>query len=580
MHRIARIGVLLDREASNARWAQGENVFERFVGEVLEHAGIPFQWLHSAEELDSYEPDAVLIALEPSESHGQELLWNYVMKGGLLISFAGLNGFANRLGCNAMNNTGSGYALLPESLGDPRPLRYLQASPWNCDKCPTSEISGDLELLGILRAVAPDGLTLGAAMQRFTIGNGAIHRWSADLPATWVGLQQGTKPVTQDGIPAPDGTGALNDNLLKADDGFELDWVIDRVQTETGFSYFPHPYSDLWKEAVIGHLLKETAKRSLSLPFVGYWPDGIDQVAMISHDSDRNEDVSALTTFAVLKECGLQTTWCMLEPGYNPSIYEQAIADGHELAFHYNGMEDQKGGWGEQEFVRQFDWLKQATGIEQFTSNKNHYTRFEGWGEIFQWCERYGIQADQTRGPSKKGNIGYLFGTCHPFFPIAFSDEHNRMYDVLEIGFLTQDLDHNLLADSSVIIPFLEQAKRVQGVAHFLFHQFHIHNQPKVTDALRKVTRIAREYGFTFMTCKQINDWERLRRTIRITGLNAQHQVELACDSIVDGREQEVIVWIPVLENEGSHIPDHTEIKFGVPCRKQKVALVPEMCTG
>jgi hypothetical protein len=131
-----------------------------------------------------------------------------------------------------------------------------------------------------------------------------------------------------------------------------------------------------------------------------------------------------------------------------------------------------------------------------------------------------------------------------------------------------------------VIIPFLEQAKRVQGVAHFLFHQFHIHNQPKVTDALRKVARTAREYGFTFMTCKQINDWERLRRTIRIIGLNARNQVELACDSIVDGREQEAVVWIPVLENEGSHIPDHTEIKFGVPCRKQKVALVPEMCTG
>jgi hypothetical protein len=573
MNRMANVGILLDQEAAQTRWAKGENVFERFVGEVLEHAGISFKWLHAAEEVNSC--DVVIVALEPSSTdiNGQEILWTYVQGGGVLISFSGLSSFAKRLGCEINPTTSPGYVMLPNTLGDTRPLRFIEASTWSCVRTPDSDIPSEVELLGVLRSsTSLEGEALGAAMQRFSLGRGALHRWAVNLPATWVGLQQGTKPVTQDGIPAPDGTGAIDDQLLKADDGFALDWEMDRVKTETGFSYFPHPYSDLWKDAFIGHLLKETVKLGLVLPFVSYWPDGIEQVAMISHDSDRNVDETAATTLAVLKECDVRSTWCMLEPGYSPYIYEQAIADGHELAFHYNAMEDQNGKWGEQEFVRQFNWLKQATGLEQFTSNKNHYTRFEGWGELFQWCERHGIQADQTRGPSKKGNVGYLFGTCHPFFPIAYADEQNRPYDVLEMGFLTQDLDHNLLADSSVLVPFLEQAKGVKGVAHFLFHQFHIHNQPNVTDALRKVVRIAREYGFTFMTGKEINDWERARRKLRITGINASGEVELTNTS-TDKLSQEAVVWIPVTESMSNLAKTQTEYRFGVLCKKQNVAL-------
>src|SRR5690606_27671477 len=124
------------------------------------------------------------------------------------------------------------------------------------------------------------------------------------------------------------------------------------------------------------------------------------------HDSDINKDDHAYTTLELLQEVGLQTTWCMLEPGYSKPIYEQVKAAGHELAFHYNGLEAQKGIWSEEEFARQLQWLKDAADIQEVTSNKNHYTRFEGWDELFAWCEKYGIAADQTRGPSKKGNVG------------------------------------------------------------------------------------------------------------------------------------------------------------------------------
>jgi hypothetical protein len=309
-------------------------------------------------------------------------------------------------------------------------------------------------------------------------------------------------------------------------------------------------------------------EKDLTLPFIGYWPDGISHVATISLDSDLNLDESAETTLDVLKECDIASTWCIIEPGYSPHIYPRVRKEGHELAFHYNAVDHDQGKWEEAEFRRQLNWLKNVIGLEEITSNKNHYTRFEGWGEQFRWCERYGISSDQTRGPSKKGNIGFLFGTCHPYFPIAWSDEQNRMYDVLEIGFLTQDLDHSNLADSSVVEPFLEQVKRVEGVAHFLFHQLHIHNQDSVQSALRKVIQEAKQRGFVFWTGKQINDWERARRKIRIEGFDGNGNILIQSKTDLNG----VVVWVPLSNTDKAKATCSIEKRFGVWCEKRVVS--------
>ncbi|MFD0960958.1 hypothetical protein [Paenibacillus chungangensis] len=558
--RMARVGILLDQAAKMRRHRYGFNVFEAFAGEVLSHAGIPFQWIDHVSDVTERQLDVLIVACMDEHEDNAETIWSFAEQGGAVISYAGLKCLTSRLGCRAERDITVGYASASLQEEERSLLRFLKARPWLQQD--GEQNNAVVQASGSLRKDEPAGREAGAALLQFSIGKGRIDRWAVNIPYTLVHFQQGTEPVLDDGIPATDGSGAVDEGILKADDRIALDWEYDRTTTETSAPYFKEPYADLWKEVMIEHLLKLVLEQGLTLPFISYWPDGISSVATISHDSDLNIDESAEATLDTLRDCGIQSTWCMIEPGYSPYIYDKVKQAGHELAFHYNALEANDGKWDEAEFDRQFAWLKQAIGADRVTSNKNHYTIFQGWSELFDWCEHHGIEVDQTRGPSKRGNIGFLFGTCHPYFPIAWFDQGNRSYNVLEISFLTQDLDHHLLADSSVVEPFLEQVMRVEGVAHFLFHQVHILNQEPVNKAIRKVVAEARERGFTFWTSQQINDWERARRKVCITGIDANAEAR-----VKHGTElKDAVVWIPVQEGAANR-----EIvnRFGVPCVKQ-----------
>ncbi|WP_159881506.1 polysaccharide deacetylase family protein [Paenibacillus puerhi] len=551
--RLAKVGVLID-EATVRRWhSVGRNAFELYIKEILEHAGMPYERLTSMQQLRANDWDILIASVVPESADAADRLWSFAEAGGTIISYGGLGALAKRLGCGQQLPIGAGYARVSELGEVPVPLRFLSAQSW----------SGASPGRGELHVSSPGGENGGSLLRSISVGRGIIHRWSVDIPSTVVQLQQGAGPVLQDGIPCPDGTADIDEGILKADDGVTLHWAWDRERTATGMPYYAYPQADYWREVLLSHLVRCALEAGCTLPFVDYWPEGTERVAVISFDSDFNLDETAMTTLDVLNELKASSTWCMIEPGYSDEVYQRVKAEGHELALHYNALEKEDGIWSAEEFTRQRKWAEAATGTSGLTSNKNHYTRYEGWGELFRWCEANGIQTDQTRGPTKRGNVGFLFGTCHPYFPVAWLDEQNRRYDVLELGFLTQDLNHPSLSDTSVIVPFLERVAEAQGVAHFLFHQIHIHRLEPVRQALREVITEARQRGYTFWTSKQVNDWTRARRSIRIVGLDEDNQVQVERGAATE----QVVVWVPLSQAEA--VPEEKlSYRYGVPCRK------------
>lgn len=560
--KVAKIAVMMDQKHARRFWSYGLNIFEAYIAEILAHEGIPYEWIADAEELGDARYDVVIVASVEETEHTASLIWKFAEAGGIVISYAGLNHLKKKLGCTERKLDGEGYASVPDpAFPEAGDLRYLQARPW----LPATEEASRAVQTGELHKDRPGGERLGAALLQFGVGRGCIDRWAVNIPYTVVGFQQGTSPAFGDGIPAPDRTADIDDGVIKAEDQCEMDWELDRAVTETGCSYFARPYADLWRRLAVGHLLRRVTDAGFTLPVVGYWPEGIRAVALISHDSDGNRDNDAEKMIEVLQECRVQSTWCVMEPGYGERIYKLVKDNGHELALHYNAFEPDNGLWGETEFRRQLDWIKRAADVTEVTSNKNHYTRFEGWGELFEWCEKTGVACDQTRGPSKQGNVGFLFGTCHPYFPIAWGTQQNRLYDVLEIGFLTQDIELAGLADFSIVQPFLDQVLSVEGVAHFLFHQQYT-DDPSVVRALRNVVALAKKQAFVFWTSGRINDWERARRTIKVDRIDETGKALLKGDEKAKG----AVVWIPLANHDSTDSVDDqpTEMRFGVRCRK------------
>lgn len=555
---LARVGVLIDQIEAEKYWSYGLNIFNKYIKEVLSHAGIDILTINSMEELKAINVDVVYAVLVKEDKKYSQKLKEYIEQGGTVISFNGLNVLMNQLGFTRQRSVGIGYATLPENYDVEKPLRFLDANPLLAKK------DAACENFGLITKKSPRGSVVGPLIQKIRIGEGKIERWSVNVVESIVGFQQGTKPIFEDGIPAKDGTGKVNDGVLKKDDGVTLDWETDRVTTATGQKFFPTPFGDLWREVIVTQLLQIVVNKGKTIPFTGYWPEGVSGVAMISHDSDANQVVHAESTLKVLDELGIHTSWCMFKRGYSPETHQQVIEAGHELGFHYNARPEEDGFWGAEHFDEQFKVCQEVTGLEKITSNKNHYTRFEGWGELYQWCEKNGIEADQTSGPSKNDNTGFLYGTCQPFFPIAWSDEKNRLYNVVELCYVGPDIP--AWSDYSIVQPCLQQVKQVEGVAHFLFHQDRIHNDENIRNSMRDVVKDARELGFQFWTGKQINDWVRKRRAVEIKRIDNQSTVEINNPQ----EAKNLVIWVPV--PKGVNVHGEVKKKFGVNCLKRVVS--------
>jgi hypothetical protein len=478
-----------------------------YLEEILSHAGLPFA-RHETVAGAMRDVPAVLLSIgRPMCSTAEsEILERFVQSGGTLIQVGDGTGLDKVLG---VRYTGSveeeGWLTRVSDHPVTRECHVpLHAFAITGMKALTAMALGTI--------VSREGENLGDGIAVRQTGQGLAVSIAPDVATTIVRIQQGI-PVKRDGVPAPDGTAPIDDGILKAEDGMVLDWERDRQPFDRGVPFFQVPVADEWRRLLVRFILWGAGRQGVPLPMLWYWPGDLSAVGHLSLDSDLNEDEAAMTTLRVLDQAGVKATWCVMYPGgYRSSTYTAIRSQGHELALHYNAMKDDaRSRWREDDFDFQWRWLRERSGVPIVT-NKNHYLRWEGETEFYQWCERRGIRVDQTKGPTKRGDIGFLFGSCHPWFPIEDTGDGMRRMDVLEIPLLTQDLVWTVPFD--VCFPLLDRCMRHHGVAHFLFHPHHIHPKPGVARAVIALTEAGREMGLAWWTAEEIDRWERLRRQV------------------------------------------------------------------
>jgi hypothetical protein len=538
-------------------------VSTRYLEEIVRHAGLSCRW----KDASSLDRSDRIIVLAGNRTYGTEIrqrIEELVTAGVALVVTGGTVGLDNLLGAREVGSPDEGYlvgmdAQHPVSAGLHPPLHVFGAAALRATSGTTLARLTDTSAI----QETGDAIVVSRA------GRGATVVIGANIPFSVFHIQTGT-PVYEDGAPAPDGTAAIDDGILKAEDGMVLSWEHDRIQTATDLvpdctgidpaypngdtPWFAVPIADELRLLLLQAIAWAASESGQALAALHEWPNGLDAVAMISHDSDLNLDASAHTTLRLLDEAGIKSTWCHMwgptystvyEPGTFPKIREA----GHEFALHYNAFDKDGGTWGREHLAWQADFVRKEAGVDGFVSNKNHYTRWEGQVDFFSWMIDEGIQIDQSRGPSKKGTVGYPLGSSLPVLPL--DPETGQFIDVLELPMQFQDL--SLTTPPYMAETTWEQARRHHGVAHYLFHQIHLHTKPDVAEAFLQLANDVHDAGLEW-TCERIIGWERARREVQVT-LDGDRVCIDSCSAIAGAT---IAVTLP----QGT-APDNTRVIHG-----------------
>jgi hypothetical protein len=491
--------------------------YPHYIQEILAHAGVCYQSV-ALDELGARLPHLRLLVTVGETALSNELAFQlraWVEAGGGWLGVGVLCGMGELLGAEVemspYGSWGGGLCTLGEGYLKPAQREHPVLAHL---RLPLHFFNGIA-----VRTAGADGLaqaldahqrpTARQALLERRVGQGYCLLIAPDLPGTVVRIQQGIA-ITRDGVPASDGTAPVSDGLLKSGDGGVLDWIFDRQAAPDvpGLNAFLEPIADQWRELLLRAIFHLAQTLSVTLPVLWFWPRDLPAVGHLSHDTDGNAPESARRLLEVLEEAQVNSTWCVILPGYAPEILRAIRAAGHELATHYDALEHP---WSEVEFDRQWRDLCALFAPDVPLSNKNHYLRWEGDTEFFDWCAQRGIRLDQSKGASKAGEAGFNFGTCHLHFPVA---PDGRLLDVLELPTPTQDLE--VFVPEALAAPLLAAVERNHGMLHLLFHPGHV-AKPNVAAALLRAVAQARARGLEWWTARQSNDWERARRQVRWT---------------------------------------------------------------
>ena len=521
--------------------------YPAYMNEILSHAGLCYTGIdyeNLPENLGSVE---ILITVGETEfpDDMKKKLASWVKEGGAWISVGGVCGMSDLLGARILLPSYKAWDLSINTLGE----GYFK--PLSRTHPIVKDIKIPLHFFNGISVYASRGKSLARALDSHQregarsalvetrTGKGISILIAPDITGAIVRIQQGIA-VTRDGVPAPDGTASVSDGVLKCDDGIVLDWIFDRQELKgaKGLRAFLEPVADQWREIILRSIFYVASRRRIPLPLLWLYPRNLPALAHLSDDTDQNIPIRAQYLLKILKKKRVHSTWCMILPGYPPDIVRSIRDAGHELAMHYNALEWENLSWNEKEFQKQFSALTALCDGQRPVSNKNHYTRWEGDTEFFEWCVRAGIQFDESKGPSKTGNVGFLFGTCHPHFPM---DPRGKLIDVLELPFLTQDLV--VTVPPALVDALILAAKKHHGIMHLLFHPHHIFT-PGVEKALVYSLKAARNQKFEWWKAEQINTWERARRKIRWENYVKKEDASQVQMSFGEPLEAATILWL------------------------------------
>lgn len=509
---------------------EGRDCYTPYLLTMLNDLGLSCRHMNPEEWLQ-HQPNGVTIVVGGStDPRWSSACMSWCEQGNALLVVGGTYGLEQVLGVTRIHNVKEGWIDWEEGelSTDLKSSFHFFDAVWVYSEQPDVALIGSIINRNGVRSDAPAVVTR-------SIGRGTAVLLAVDLMKTFCLIQQGVS-VVRDGTPAPDGTAATDDGILKTDDAIVLDWQRDRTSAmDGGVPFFLHPVVDEWRVVLMRIMYSLHEQISEPLAQVWFWPNGLTAIGHISHDTDGNSAEHANALLERLKEADIRSTWCIIMPGYEAEINRRIAAEGHEIALHYNAMESEipNSRWCEADFRYQLAMLQEQFPNRSIVTNKNHYLRWEGDVAFYHWCERSGVKVEQSRGGTRQGNKGFLAGTCHPFNPVGTVHERNRPMEVLSLPTLAWDPPVSIRCTMQEAFALLDRAADMYGVAHFLFHPaILLQNDDQVGIAMVELVRYGVSRGLAWWTGEQLWKWRSARKQVTIhRGMDANGQQQWMIDS-------------------------------------------------
>jgi len=133
------------------------------------------------------------------------------------------------------------------------------------------------------------------------------------------------RSVENDAIGPDDGTCYLEDGVLRAEDGTNLLFDKDRVNTSDGAPFFGHPHVDTLREIWVRSILEAVEQTGTRALVFWQWPHNAPCTATFSVECEDFDPDRAQKLYERLAMYGMPAAWLVAVPGYPADVYRNGI---------------------------------------------------------------------------------------------------------------------------------------------------------------------------------------------------------------------------------------------------------------
>lgn len=483
------------RLARIASYVAPDDQYAQYFREALDHAGLLHQPAHDStlENLEDF--DVLLLCGKGSLTSAQlEEIRVWHSRGNAIVCAGGTFGLTQELGieeCESGVHLSSSYLSPCDDSGTLWP-----------ENAPQTRFFG-----GVVASAA------GAKVFAKTEGGfvGAAVRDRAFFIAPHIGqtiamLQLG-RSVETDCVGPNDGSAVLDDGVLRSEDGTILSFEHDRSCKDSDTPIFEVPYADIVKELWLRAILQACASTGKAPALLWHWPDNAVGVGTFSIECEEFSSDNMSSLLRQLMMIGAPAAWLVGLPGYPLDVYRSLLKSGHEVGLLF--LTDDSAGWTEERLrVQQLAMMRSAS-LGAIVSARPLAGRWKGLKTFYDLAESTGVKLSLSKGGRQPGTTGFLFGTCHLFFP---QRKDGTPYRVAELPYSAHL--PGLAAPHESLGPLIDTVGSRYGCFHVGLRSDYVQSETAVS-CLRTLFAAARQNHFAFLTPEQIYDFERSRRTIK-----------------------------------------------------------------